>query len=153
MDDQSRARLAQRQAGLVAALVGGGAVPEGFDEARVRATENALLRKRAGEVGARWPALRAQFGAQWGATFAAWAQGRAPHGSWRDGWDFARHLAARQQLRADAALDLAIAEVTYAYDGHSPPRRRWLPALRRHPGGFVIQVAGHCRWVLAHSPA
>ena len=153
MTDPTRERLARRQAELVAALVGGGAVPEGFDEARVRATENALLRKRAGEVGARWPTLRAQFGPQWSAAFAAWARDRAPNGSWRDGWDFARHLAAGGALHPAAALDLAIAEATYVYNGMSPPRRRRGPALRRHPGGIVIQIAGRCRWVRAHSPA
>lgn len=138
----SRADLARRQAELVAALVGGGAIPVGFDEAGVRATVDALLRKRAGEAGARWPTLRAQFGPRWTAAFSEWARGRAPHGSWRDGWDFARHLNARGELHPAAALDLATAEATYVYDGVHPPRRRRGPALRRHPGGVVAQVAG-----------
>jgi hypothetical protein len=137
-----RAALARRQADLVAALVAGGAVPDGFDEARVRATTDALLRKRASEVGARWPTLRAQFGPEWSTEFATWAKGRPPRGSWRDGWDYARHLAARGRLRAAAARDLAVVEATYAYDGAHPPRRRRAPALRRHPGGVVVQVAG-----------
>lgn len=140
--DQSRADLARRQADLVAALVRGGAIPDGFDEARVRATEEALLRKRAGEVGARWPTLRAQFGAQWTSAFSQWARGCAPRGSWRDGWDFARHLAARGDLHPAAAVDLAAAEAAYVYDGDHAPRRRRLPALRRHPHGVVVQIAG-----------
>jgi hypothetical protein len=72
--------------------------PCGFDEARVRATENALLRNRAGEVGACWPTLRAQFGQRWTTEFTAWARGRPPRGSWRDGWDYAPHLAATGRL-------------------------------------------------------
>jgi len=73
----SREELARRQAALVAALVLGESVPEGFDPDRVRATTEALLRKRAGEVGAQWPALRTQLGPQWSARFTAWAAGRA----------------------------------------------------------------------------
>ena len=65
----------------------------------------------------------------------------------------ARHLAADCALHPAAALDLAIAEATYVYDGLSPPRRRHGPALRRHPGGIVIRIAGRCRWVRAHCPA
>jgi hypothetical protein len=142
LDGSSRERLARRQADLVAALVAGSAIPEGFDETRVRATESALLRKRAGEVGTRWPTLRAQFGPEWSRAFGAWARGRAPQGSWRDGWDFARHLAASGRLHPAAALDLAVTEATHRYDGVNPPRRRWLPTVRRHPRGLVLQLGG-----------
>ena len=71
-------RLAARQAALVAALVAGGELPAGFDPARLRAATEALLRKRAGEVGTQWPALRASFGPRWHAEFAAWANDRPP---------------------------------------------------------------------------
>jgi hypothetical protein len=145
----SREELARRQAQLVDALVGGGTVPEGFDEFGVRATEAALLRKRAGEVGARWPALRGQFGPQWSVEFGRWARGRAPRGSWRDGWDFARHLAADGRLHPAAAADLAAAEACFAYDGAGPPRRRRLPTLRRVQRAVALQVAGR---VYASSP-
>jgi hypothetical protein len=138
----SRETLAHRQAELVAALVAGGVAPDGFDQARVRATEEALLRKRAGEVGNRWPTLRSDFGPQWSATFAQWARGRSPQGSLRDGWDFARCLAAEGQLGPAAAWDLAVAEATYVYDGASAPRRRLLPALHRNSGGILVQVLG-----------
>jgi hypothetical protein len=134
----SREDLARRQAALVAALVSGEPAPAGFDPARVRATADALLRKRAGEVAAQWPALRAQFGPQWTAAFSAWAHGRAPQGSLRDGWDFARSL----PLHPAAALELATREALLAYDGRRPPRPRRLPALRRAPGALVLQLAG-----------
>jgi hypothetical protein len=41
-----RAELADRQAALLAALVGSGPVPAGFDAGRVRAEADALARKR-----------------------------------------------------------------------------------------------------------
>ncbi len=138
----SRESLAQRQAELVAALVAGGAIPEGFDVARVRATADALLRKRAGEVGNRWPTLRAGLGPQWSDAFARWARGRPPHGSVRDGWDFARQLAVEGRLGAAASWDLAVAEALYSYDGTSEPRRRRLPTVRRHCAGVVLQLFG-----------
>jgi hypothetical protein len=135
--------LASRQASLVAALVSGAPVPEGFDPVRVHATAEALLRKRAGEVGQRWPTLRAQFGPEWTLAFSEWARGIPPRGSVRDGWDFARHLARRGSLHEPATVDLAIHEACYFYDGVHPSRRRWLPALRRAGGTLVLQVAGH----------
>lgn len=134
--------LAARQAELVAALVAGAAMPEGFDAGRVAAAREALLRKRAGEVRRAWPELAASQGDRWPATFAEWAAGRAPQGSLRDGWDLARHLAAGSRLPAGAARELAVREVQWRYDGRSAPRRRVLPALRRTPGTIAIQLAG-----------
>ena len=164
----SRSDLARRQAELVAALILGEPAPAGFDPSRVRATADALLRKRAAEVGAQWPALRVQFGPQWSAAFADWARGRVPQGSLRDGWDFARTLAlhpatapsanpalsrgaapsgsaapsGRAALSTAAALELATREARFAYDGVHPPRPRRLPAIRRAPGALVLQLGG-----------
>ncbi|MFG2037182.1 hypothetical protein [Dactylosporangium sp. NPDC048998] len=124
--------LAARQRALVAALVAGGEVPAGFDAAAVRATTAALRRKRAGEVAARWPFLAASYGDAWIPTFAAWAAGRPPNGSLRDGWDFAR--AAGATLPDLAREELAAREAEYAYDGESAPvprRRGLLSRLRR----------------------
>jgi hypothetical protein len=133
--------LAERQAALVAALVAGAAPPPGFDPVRVQATAEALLRKRAGEVGERWPWLRLQFGPQWNNTFADWARGRPPRGSLRDGFDFAR----QSSLTGLAAVELAMVEARYRYDGVNPPRLRRAPAVRRFPGGLVVQAAGRVR--------
>jgi hypothetical protein len=138
----ARARLAQRQAALVGTLVAGGPMPPDFDPVRIRATEVALLRKRAGEVGARWPTLRAQFGPEWTNAFSDWARGRPPQGSWRDGWDLARHLAAAGRLHPAAAADLAATEARWIYDGTTAPRRRRLPAVRRVGNAIVLQVGG-----------
>ncbi len=143
----SRAQLAARQAALVAALVAGGQVPDGVDAGRLAVARKALLRKRAGEVAAAWPLLVASIaqdpgGQGWTASFTVWATGRPPHGSLRDGWDLARDLAATGQLAPMGQEELATREVTWRYDGHTAPRRRRLPALRRIPGGVVVQLAG-----------
>jgi hypothetical protein len=130
----SRDDLAAQQAALVAALVAGGELPAGFDAARVRAATDALLRKRAGEVAARWPALRASMGAGWYPAFATWAAGRPPMGALRDGWDFAR---SRTDLAPIAAEELATRERQWHYDGTTAPRprprSRLLPRFRPFP--------------------
>ena len=115
-------KLSERQAALVAALVAGAEVPAGFDHAAVRATAVALRRKRAGEVARTWPLLAASYGGAWTATFAAWAAGRPPNGSLRDGWDFAR--AAGAALPPLAREELAARAAAFAYDGHTAPVRR-----------------------------
>jgi hypothetical protein len=114
--------LAEQQAALVAALVAGADVPDGFDFPLVRATRVALMRKRAGEVAGTWPLVATSYGANWFAAFAAWAADRPPAGSLRDGWDFARE-------QGDALLPLGRGELAdrerhFHYDGRSTPRRR-----------------------------
>ncbi|WP_051366372.1 hypothetical protein [Hamadaea tsunoensis] len=122
--------LAERQAALVAALVAGDGPPPGFDPARVRATADQLLRKRAGEVGRAWPWLRASLGPRWTAEFTAWAAGRPPRGSQRDGFDFAQ---TREDLDEYARAELADRERQWDDDGAQPlrprrsPLRRWWP--------------------------
>jgi hypothetical protein len=124
---ERREGLAERQAGLIAALVAGAPLPAGFDEARVGAAQRALLRKRAGEVARVWPLLAASAGDRWPDEFAAWAAGRAPQGSLRDGWDLARAWSAAGRLTGPAAGELAEREAGWRYDGDSAPRRRWRP--------------------------
>jgi hypothetical protein len=131
--------LQERQAAVVAALVAGAPAPPGFDTHRVRATAAALLRKRTGEVAVAWPLLAAALGADWSASFGAWAAGRPPTGALRDGWDFARSLC---PLPALGAQELAAREVTWHYDGLSAPRRRRGPAWRRSGRAVYLQAAG-----------
>jgi hypothetical protein len=104
--------LGERQAELVAALVAGAPIPEGFDPRLVDAARRALLRKRAGDVARHWPLLAASFGARWPEVFAEWADGRPPQGAWQDGLDLARSL----PLTGAAAAELA---------SRTPRRRRW----------------------------
>jgi hypothetical protein len=137
--------LARTQAALVAALVAGAPTPPGFDEQLVRATASTLRVKRAGEVAHAWPALAASFGPRWTSTFAGWAEGRAPAGSLRDGWDFARELAGRGALGGAAHVELAEREARWRYDGTAAPVARRAPAVRRAPAALVLQIGGRVR--------
>jgi hypothetical protein len=116
--------LADRQAALVASLVSGTPAPAGFDSSRLAAARDALLRKRAGEVATSWPLLAAAYGPQWTVRFAEWAAGRSPAGAFRDGFDFARSLAAHGDLPDLAARELAEREAQWRYDGTDPPALR-----------------------------
>ncbi|MDQ2708387.1 MAG: hypothetical protein M3Z25_12415 [Actinomycetota bacterium] len=132
--------LESRQRALVAALVAGGAIPDGLDPVRLSAAERALRAKRAGEVAGVWPLLAVTLG--FDPRFADWAVARPSHGALRDGWDFARELAAADRLPELARLELAGREVLGRYDGQIDPRPRRLPAVRRVPGGWVIGLLG-----------
>ena len=118
--------LATRQAALLAALVAGGEVPAGFDNARVLATRRALLVKRAGEVAVAWPLLAASFGAEWPDRFCTWADARPPLGPMHDGWDFARALANAGELPELAVTELIEREGGWRWLG----RRRLRNYLR-----------------------
>jgi hypothetical protein len=132
--------LAAKQAALVAALVAGAPMPDGFDERRLAAARQALLRKRTGEVARDWPVLAAE--SEWPGWFLGWAAGRPPQGGLRDGFDFARWLRAEGRLPDAAAVELAIREALWRYDGQRPPRQRRLPTLRRIGGTWILQVLG-----------
>ena len=141
----SRARsLADRQAGLVAALTSGAAVPDGFDARLVGVARVALLRKRAGEVARQWPLLAAGHGTDWTRTFVRWADRRPSNGSLRDGWDLARELG--DALPALAREELAVREAQWRYDGTSAPRRR-AAGVGRAGGVVAVQIAGRVRVV------
>src|SRR4051812_47969810 len=96
--------LADRQAALVAALVAGGPLPDGFDQRRLATAAAALRRKRAQEAARAWPMLAASAGESWATEFARWAAERPSQGSFVDGWEYAR---ARGVLPAAAAEELA----------------------------------------------
>ncbi|WP_203783831.1 hypothetical protein, partial [Asanoa ferruginea] len=113
--------LAARQAALVAALTSGAAVPPGFDPRLVGMAQDALLRKRAGEVARAWPMLATAQGDRWPAVFIEWAAARPTNGSLRDGWDLARSLA---PLTGPAGAELAAREAAWRYDGGSAPVAR-----------------------------
>lgn len=123
--------LAERQADLVAALVAGAPDPAGFDPARLDATRAALLRKRAGEAARHWPLLAASLGADWAPTFARQHAGHESRGPLCDGWDVARALHERGELRPGPAGELAEADARLFYDGQGLPRPRRAPWLRR----------------------
>lgn len=126
--DSAAHGLAERQAGLVAALVAAGPVPAGLDPARVAATRRALLRKRAGLAARQWPLLAAALGERWVQAFGAVHAASPPTDALREGWDVAR--AVRAELTGGAARELAARERTLRYDGHGPPRTRRIAGLR-----------------------
>jgi hypothetical protein len=134
--------LASRQAALVAALVAGAPVPPGFDARLVGVAEQALRRKRAGQVAAVWPHLAASLGDSWTDRFSRWARGRPTRGALRDGWDLARELALLGELPPLGRTELALREVTARYDGRTDPRPRYRPAVRLVPGGLVFGMLG-----------
>lgn len=132
--------LARRQEELVRALVAGAAAPAGFDAGDLAATQAALLRKRSEDVARVWPRLAAAAGpGRWAHTFAAWAAGRAPQGSLRDGWDYAR---AHPPTDAAAARELALRELLWSYDGTNAPRPRRGLALRLRSGELLVRWRG-----------
>ncbi|GAA0378817.1 hypothetical protein GCM10009530_31800 [Microbispora corallina] len=95
--DDARASLAAGQAQLLAALVAGGPVPEGFDAERVRVQARSLVAKRSGSVARVAPALARRLGAEFGRLFAEYAATRPKpgEGSRADAAAFADWLAAR----------------------------------------------------------
>lgn len=101
--DGAAGSLADRQAALVAALVAGAPIPDGFDARLVGTARRALLRKRSAEVARHWPLLAASFGARWPSVFADWAGARPTQGAFQDGLALARSLT----LTGPAAEELA----------------------------------------------
>jgi hypothetical protein len=138
-DTAERSGLAARQAELVAALVAGGAVPPGFDAARLDAAARALVRKRAGEAAKAWPLLAASCGADWPRTFASHRAGHEPVGALRDGWDMARALQRRGELNAGAAAELAERETAFRYDGQDDPQPRRGVRFRRSVAKLLVR--------------
>lgn len=142
MKDRS---LASAQAELVAALVGIAPVPPGFDPHRLGVARQALLHKRAGGVGARWPYLVARFGRDWRSAFDEWAGGRPTAGSLLDGWDFAEHLEAAGRLDDLARLELARYR---AFFERTPSGVRERRGLRRGRSGRVTVWCWGSRFVV-----
>ncbi|UBU12356.1 hypothetical protein [Nonomuraea gerenzanensis] len=116
--EERRRRLAEAQGRVVAALVAGAEVPEGFDPERMRAQALSLLAKRRAIVARIRPDTAAAAGSDLAAEFAAYAAARTtPPPDYRtDAADFAAWLRERGRLPEEPA-----------------PRRRWwsrLPGIR-----------------------
>lgn len=133
----ARTELARKQADLLAALVAGGPVPEGFDAERIRVQSVALAAKRREGVLRTLPVLATALGDRWPRAFMEWARTHpkpAVGGSRADAAAFAEHLKARGELpeAVEAALSPAPPE---------PPRRpgfaeRVRSRLRRKPADW-----------------
>ncbi|MDQ0810551.1 uncharacterized protein (UPF0276 family) [Streptomyces sp. B3I7] len=129
--DAARERVGAAQTGLLAALVAGAAVPDGFDAVRVGVQARALVAKRAAVVAKVAPELPEILGAEYRTAFLAYAEARAMSGGYRrDALDFAEYVLsgdrpdgarARRRLRR-WWLDRA---------GPTPPSSRLTRATRR----------------------
>ena len=127
----ARERVGAAQTGLLAALVAGAAVPDGFDAVRVGVQARALAAKRAAVVAKVAPELPEILGAEYRTAFLAYAEARAMSGGYRrDALDFAEYVLsgdgpdgarARRRLRR-WWLDRA---------GPTPPSSRLTRATRR----------------------
>ncbi|WP_371479131.1 hypothetical protein [Kitasatospora sp. NBC_00315] len=80
----ARAALADRQAALLAALVGGGPVPPGFDPAQVRAQAAGLAAKRRDTVARVVPEPALLLGPAFGPLFLRYARQCPQPGSYRE---------------------------------------------------------------------
>jgi hypothetical protein len=123
-----RARLAERQARLVASLVGDGSPPPGFDDGRLETLAAVLAAKRGRAIEHTWPRLARALGRGWPEVLAAHlleVPGPPPSGALGDGRALARALAARSRLPWEGRLELLAAEVRWRWpaDGRRLPRR------------------------------
>ena len=93
--DTARQQLGSSQARLVAALVAGGELPDGFDRDRIRVQAAALAAKRAYQVARACPDLAQTLGPSYDPVFRDYAS-RGPKptlgGAAADGKAFARYL-------------------------------------------------------------
>ncbi|MEV0823441.1 hypothetical protein [Nonomuraea rubra] len=112
--EERRRRLAEAQGRVVAALVAGAEVPEGFDPERMRAQALSLIAKRRAIVARIRPDAAQAAGPDLAAEFAAYAAARAtpPSGYRADADDFATWLRERGRMPGEPA-----------------PRRRWWSRL------------------------
>lgn len=99
--DADRDELARAQTALLAALVAGGPVPDGFDAERIRVQTTSLAAKRRNGVARALPHLAAALGDKWPGAFMDWARThpKPPTGGSRaDGHAFAEYLRLRGEL-------------------------------------------------------
>jgi hypothetical protein len=134
-----RAGYAERQAGLLDALLRGGGYPSGFAVAQADAAGGSLRRKRARAVAGAWPALAIDLGDTLHSRFDAFARetdAPACGDPLRDGLAFVRRLGNEAPLGDDARVELLLARATL--------RRRGLfagVARLRRPYPRVLVVA------------
>ncbi|MER6997062.1 DUF692 domain-containing protein [Streptomyces sp. NPDC000410] len=128
----ARQRIAVAQGALLAALVAGGPVPEGFDGKRLKVQSRALAAKRAGVVAKVAPELPEILGDRYRAAFLAYAATRPMRDGYRrDALDFAEQLL----IAGRPEDDLARRRLTHWWQdraGARPPRRsvRFIRAAR-----------------------
>lgn len=101
MTDEARDRLADAQAALVHALVGGGEAPPGFDATRIARQAAALRSKRRRVIARLRPDVELALGDDFGAQFDVWAHAHPQltgHSASADADEFAAWLVSTGQL-------------------------------------------------------
>lgn len=133
--DESRRRLAELQGRLIESLRPGGSIERGPAPERLRATAEALLRKRRRGVRKTWPDLCQALGADFAPEFDRFAATTGPPregGPLADGRAFADDLRARRGFPAAAWPERFAHDLRFrAIDGGFTPRR-----------GTIVRVAG-----------
>jgi hypothetical protein len=129
MTDEARQNLHTQQVKLIQMLQGQGEAAEGFDENKIAAASQALVRKRAGGVKTAWPELASHLGARFFNSFTLFVNahpGLQPEPV-ADGYRFTLWLRSRERLPADviAAVRRHEAERT------GVPRIWWQPDRRK----------------------
>lgn len=101
MTDEARDRLADTQAALVHALVGGGEAPPGFDASRIARHAAALRSKRRRVIARLRPDVEIALGDDFGVRFDVWARAHPQltgHSAGADADEFAAWLVAAGHL-------------------------------------------------------
>ncbi|MFP1624849.1 DUF692 domain-containing protein [Streptomyces sp. 5K101] len=137
-DGAVRERVGIAQAALVAALVAGAPVPEGFDPRRLRVQSRALAAKRADVVGKVAPELPRLLGDAYRPAFLSYARNRPLQAGYRrDALDFVGHLLATGRPE-DAAVRRRLTLWWQERAAPEPPRRtvRFVRAARTALAGI-----------------
>ncbi|MFC8567203.1 DUF692 domain-containing protein [Streptomyces sp. NPDC057245] len=128
-DADARRRLGDAQAALLAALVAGAPVPEGFDGARLGVQARALAGKRADVVAKVAPELPLILGTRYRPAFLAYAWGHPLTGGYRrDALDFAEHMLGARPGEEDRAVRRELREWWLERSGPAPRSTR--PGVR-----------------------
>ncbi|MEN9797782.1 MAG: hypothetical protein RL653_1478 [Pseudomonadota bacterium] len=156
MGPASRRELAEAQAALARALLEGGPVPPGFDEARIRAVAESLAHKRLHAAARAWPQLSAALGTAWAARFAEHCAPRplaVHHGPLCDGWWLAEALEAEGTLGDRPAVELLSVRLRFRRgDGGASPLGGWTWAHARTPRGTWWALRVGARVFTARTP-
>ena len=123
---EERARLARRQAQLVAALVSGGDPPADLNSENLEAASRSIALKRLREVQRAWPGLCRTLEPGLEARFVAYALEQPPPaaGAMADALAFAHCLRRQGALPGPAKTELMAFQVRWKIrDGHPVPRR------------------------------
>lgn len=132
-DTVARQQVAAVQRALVAALIGDGEAPAGFDAAGVARAARSLRAKRRAAVAKTWPAVASELGATFKAAFEEFAACRpvGDDGPVQDGRRFAEHLLRRGALGDGGRCELL---------AHRATRGVPLRATRLSNGSIVIAL-------------